>query len=102
MGAEPVIDDLDVPQNPDIDELAAVPDLAPDVGTPPPDDALLDSAGTVFDPKLHATKRDGSPSYTKSGRFRKIRTVKASLPTTRPRKTGATGRQPREPWPPLK
>ena len=96
MGAEPVVEDLDVPPNPDIDELAAVPELAPDVGTPPPDDALLDSAGTVFDPKLHSTKRDGSPSYTKSGRFRKIRTTKATAandetPEDRRYRTAAEG-----------
>ena len=96
MGVEPVIDDLDVPPNPDIDELAAVPELAPDVGTPPPEDALLDSAGAVFDPKVHATKRDGSPSYTKSGRFRKVRTTKATAandenPEDRRYRTAAEG-----------
>ena len=96
MGVEPIIDDIDVPPNPDIDELAAVPELAPDVGTPPPDDALLDSAGAVFDPKVHATKRDGSPSYTKSGRFRKVRTTKATAandetPEDRRYRTAAEG-----------
>ena len=96
MGVEPIIDDIDVPPNPDIDELAAVPELAPDVGTPPPEDALLDSAGAVFDPKVHATKRDGSPSYTKSGRFRKVRTTKATAandetPEDRRYRTAAEG-----------
>ena len=96
MSAEPVLEDIDVPSNPDIEELASIPELAPDVGTPPPDDALLDSAGAVFDPKVHATKRDGSPSYTKSGRFRKVRTTKATAandetPEDRRYRTAAEG-----------
>ena len=96
MSAEPVLEDIDVPSNPDIDELASIPELAPDVGTPPPEDALLDSAGAVFDPKVHATKRDGSPSYTKSGRFRKVRTTKATAandetPEDRRYRTAAEG-----------
>lgn len=32
---------------------------------------ILDSAGDEFDPEIHILKRDGTPSYTKSGRFRK-------------------------------
>ena len=95
MSAEPVLEDIDVPSNPDIEELASIPELAPDVGTPPPEDALLDSAGAVFDPKVHATKRDGSPSYTKSGRFRKVRTTKAAAndetPEDRRYRTAAEG-----------
>ena len=95
MSAEPIVEDLDVPPNPDIEELASIPELAPDVGTPPPEDALLDSAGTVFDPKVHSTKRDGSPSYTKSGRFRKMRTPKQSAndetPEDRRYRTAAEG-----------
>ena len=95
MSAEPILEDIDVPSNPDIEELASIPELAPDVGTPPPDDALLDSAGAVFDPKVHATKRDGSPSYTKSGRFRKVRTTKAAAndetPEDRRYRTAAEG-----------
>ena len=84
MNSEPIPEDLDAHPNPDIDELAAVPELAPDVGAPPPDDALLDSAGTVFDPAVHATTRDGTPSYTKSGRFRKVRRPKQSSPDETP------------------
>ena len=58
----------------DIDEITEPIDVAIDVPPPPTDEgALLDSSGTVFNPDLHQTKRDGSPSYTKSGRFRKIR-----------------------------
>ena len=96
MNSEPIPEDLDVRPNPDIDELAAVPELAPDVGAPPPDDALLDSAGTVFDPAVHATTRDGSPSYTKSGRFRKVRKPKGSAandetPEDRRYRTAAEG-----------
>jgi len=34
-----------------------------------------DSAGTVFDPKLHAVSGDGEPSITPSGKFRKRRGV---------------------------
>ena len=84
MNSEPIPEDLDSRPNPDIDELASVPELAPDVGAPPPEDALLDSAGTVFDPEVHATTRDGSPSYTKSGRFRKVRRPKSSTPDETP------------------
>ena len=96
MNSEPIPEDLDARPNPDIDELAAVPELAPDVGAPPPDDALLDSAGTVFDPAVHATTRDGSPSYTKSGRFRKVRKPKGSAandetPEDRRYRTAAEG-----------
>ncbi len=35
------------------------------------DDALIDSTGTIFDENIHAVNRNGEPSYTKSGRFRK-------------------------------
>ncbi len=35
------------------------------------DDALIDSTGTIFDENVHAVNRNGEPSYTKSGRFRK-------------------------------
>ncbi len=35
------------------------------------DDALIDSTGTIFDESVHAVNRNGEPSYTKSGRFRK-------------------------------
>ena len=96
MNSEPIPEDLDARPNPDIDELAAVPELAPDVGAPPPDDALLDSAGTVFDPAVHATTRDGTPSYTKSGRFRKVRKPKGTAandesPEDRRYRTAAEG-----------
>jgi len=57
----------------DIDEITEPSEVEVDVAPPPDDDALLDSSGTVFDPEIHQTKRDGSPSYTKSGRFRKVR-----------------------------
>lgn len=57
----------------DIEEIAAPLDVEIDVAPPPDEEALLDSSGVVFDPEQHATKRDGSPSYTKSGRFRKLR-----------------------------
>jgi len=57
----------------DIDEITEPSEIAVDVAPPPDGDELIDSSGTVFDPEVHAVKRDGSPSYTKSGRFRKVR-----------------------------
>jgi len=65
----------------DIDEITEPSPIAVDVGEPPADDALLDSSGTVFNPEIHQMKRDGSPSYTKSGRFRKIRRPKGTEST---------------------
>jgi len=68
----------------DIDEITEPSPIAVDVGDPPADDALLDSSGTVFDPEIHQTKKDGSPSYTKSGRFRKIRRPNGSAAPSEP------------------
>jgi len=63
----------------DIDEITNPSEVEVDVAPPPDDDALIDSSGTVFDPEIHQTKRDGSPSYTKSGRFRKVRRANGSV-----------------------
>jgi len=68
----------------DIDEITEPSEVAVDVAPPPDDDALLDSSGTVFNPEIHQTKRDGSPSYTKSGRFRKVRRPSASASPAEP------------------
>jgi len=65
----------------DIDEITEPSEVAVDVAPPPDDDVLLDSSGTAFNPEIHQTKRDGSPSYTKSGRFRKVRRANASSST---------------------
>ena len=62
--------------NADIDELVSPVETPNDMGSPLADDILIDSAGIAFDPELHSVKRDGSPSYTRSGRFRKVRRVK--------------------------
>jgi len=68
----------------DIDEITEPSEVEVDVAPPPDDDALLDSSGTVFNPEIHQTKRDGSPSYTKSGRFRKVRRPSASASPAEP------------------
>jgi len=70
----------------DIDEITEPSEVEVDVAPPPDDDVLLDSSGTAFNPEIHQTKRDGSPSYTKSGRFRKVRRANASAspPETEP------------------
>ena len=56
------IDDVDT----SIDELPVESE-----GSSVSDDALIDSTGTIFDESVHAVNRNGEPSYTKSGRFRK-------------------------------
>ncbi len=56
------IDDVDT----SIDELPVESE-----GGSVSDDALIDSTGTIFDENIHAVNRNGEPSYTKSGRFRK-------------------------------
>jgi len=68
----------------DIDEITEPSEIAVDVAPPPDGDELIDSSGTVFNPEIHQTKRDGSPSYTKSGRFRKVRRPNASAASTEP------------------
>lgn len=49
-------------------------------------DGLQDSAGTIFDPSIHALKSDGTPSYTSTGKFRKKRGLNG---TARPQQTSA-------------
>jgi len=71
-GAE-ILPEVSESESKDIEEIAAPLDVEIDVAPPPDEGALLDSSGVVFDPEQHAVKRDGSPSYTKSGRFRKLR-----------------------------
>jgi len=74
MNDEPIPEETTgVSENADIDEITEPSEIAVDVAPPPDGDELIDSSGTVFDPEVHAVKRDGSPSYTKSGRFRKVR-----------------------------
>jgi len=68
----------------DIDEITEPSEIAVDVAPPPDGDELIDSSGTVFNPEIHQTKRDGSPSYTKSGRFRKVRRPNASAASAEP------------------
>ena len=99
MGAEPVVEDLDVPPNPDIDELAAIPELAPDVGTPPPDDALWIVPGR-YSIQSCIPQNGMAPhpirNLADSARYAPQR---QPLRTTIIRKTGATAPRPREPWP---
>lgn len=41
--------------------------------------AIKDAAGAVFDPALHAKSRDGSPSFTADGKFRRRRGVGSAV-----------------------
>ena len=81
FGTEEIVSTSEVA---DIDEITEPSPIAVDVGEPPAEDALLDSSGTVFDPEIHQMKRDGTPSYTKSGRFRKIRRPKGAAAPAEP------------------
>ncbi|NUR38821.1 MAG: hypothetical protein HOV73_01875 [Streptomyces sp.] len=50
----------------------------------------IDKAGEIFDPEIHSTKSDGTPSITKSGYFRKRR--RDSKGPQEPRPASAAGK----------
>jgi len=54
----------------------------------PTADAVRDSEGVTYDPKIHATKADGSPAFAATGRFRRRR-------GTGPARASVIGAQPK-------